>query len=80
MFRTLLTPLVAAFDLSPRNATSDLPATSEHDDGDIDPEEFARDVMIELMRNSVENLKTAEDATGRVQVCVTSDSRGPPPS
>ncbi|KDQ53971.1 hypothetical protein JAAARDRAFT_61057 [Jaapia argillacea MUCL 33604] len=61
MFRTLLTPLKATFDaaLSPRpplNPNPDL-QEEEDDDGLGAPEDFARDVLVELMRNGVENLK-----------------------
>ncbi|RDB26036.1 hypothetical protein Hypma_006119 [Hypsizygus marmoreus] len=66
MLRTLLTPLRARFDLSPKTPTTPLPPA--HDDNDIAPEDFARDVMIELMRNSVENLKLAEDTRTKIQV------------
>ncbi|KAG5645386.1 hypothetical protein DXG03_006339 [Asterophora parasitica] len=66
MLRNLLTPLRARFDLSPRTPTNPLPPTIDEDD--IAPEDFARDVIIELMRNSVENLKLAEDARTRIQV------------
>lgn len=63
MFRTLLTPLRAAFD-SPRTAAF---TDSNHGlmDEEVAPEDFARDVMVELMRNSVEHLKLAEDAKSR---------------
>lgn len=67
MLRTLLTPLRARFDLSPRTTTTPLPPTIQDED-ELAPEDFARDVMIELMRNSVENLKLAEDTRTKIQV------------
>ncbi|GLB40924.1 putative WD40 repeats [Lyophyllum shimeji] len=66
MLRTLLTPLRARFDLSPKTPTTPLPPTQADDE--LAPEDFARDVIIELMRNSVENLKVAEDARTKIQV------------
>lgn len=59
MFRTLLTPLKAHFDFSPPN--------SGHDE-ETSPEDFARDVLIELMRNAVENLKTSETTREKTEV------------
>ncbi|KAG6865427.1 hypothetical protein C0991_002665 [Blastosporella zonata] len=67
MFRTLLTPLVARFDLSPKTTTPQVLAPQEEED-ELTPEDFARDVIIELMRNSVENLKLAEDTKTKIQV------------
>jgi hypothetical protein len=66
MLRTFLTPLRARFDLSPR-----IPSIENDDpnDDELAPEDFARDVLIELMRNSVENLKTAETRQARIEVC-----------
>ncbi|KAK7049866.1 Beige protein-like 1 [Paramarasmius palmivorus] len=64
MFRTLLTPLVAKFDLSPRIPTNAPPPV----DDEQTPEDFARDVLIELMRNAVENLKQAEHGRARTEV------------
>ncbi|KAF8233255.1 beach-domain-containing protein [Tricholoma matsutake] len=67
MLRTLLTPLRAHVDTSPRTAkTSSL--ASVLDDNELAPEEFAREVMMELMRNSVENLKLAQDIETKTQV------------
>ncbi|KAL0063705.1 Beige protein-like 1 [Marasmius tenuissimus] len=64
MFRTLLTPLVAKFDLSPRLPTNAPPSAQD----DPNPEDFAREVLIELMRNAVENLKQAETLNKRTEV------------
>ncbi|KZT25814.1 beach-domain-containing protein [Neolentinus lepideus HHB14362 ss-1] len=68
MLRTLLTPLVARFDLSPRlePTTPKTPVFGEEDD--LAPEDFARDVLIELMRNGVDKLKVAEDARSRIEI------------
>jgi hypothetical protein len=69
MFRTLLTPLRARFDLSPRSSSiSSVSPYSGRTDDDLAPEDFARDVLVELMRNSVENLKRAENAKSRTEV------------
>lgn len=65
MFGRLLTPLRARFDLSPRPEAA--PEVYEEDDG-LSAENFARDVLIELMRNSVEAIKVAQDLDSRVQV------------
>ncbi|KAG7440786.1 beach-domain-containing protein [Guyanagaster necrorhizus] len=59
MFRTLLTPLKAHFDFSP--------PISGHD-GETSPEDFARDVLIELMRNAMENLKTSDTIREKTEI------------
>ncbi|CCM01781.1 uncharacterized protein FIBRA_03848 [Fibroporia radiculosa] len=56
MFRTLLTPLSARFSFQP---------STPHPSGQIErdelaPEVFARDVLVEVMRSSIERLKAAE--------------------
>lgn len=67
MLRSLLTPLRARFDASPRPETEfAAPATSADDD--FTPEDFARDVLVELMRSSVESLKEAEHIDSRMAV------------
>ncbi|KAI5118373.1 hypothetical protein M0805_008701 [Coniferiporia weirii] len=61
----LVTPLVARFDLSPRpNATFE--STEDHETAFA--ENFARDVLIEVMRNSVESLKEAADLKAQIEV------------
>ncbi|KAF5339895.1 hypothetical protein D9611_009101 [Ephemerocybe angulata] len=63
MFQTLLSPLKARFDqLSPRSSAGTfLPASDAPSAEDVQsPEDFARDVLVQLMRNSVENLKMAD--------------------
>lgn len=63
MFQTLLSPLKARFDqLSPRtpSGTFNLPVDDVPRDDDQSPEDFARDVLVQLMQNSVENLKMAD--------------------
>jgi hypothetical protein len=67
MLRTLLTPLRAHFDTSPRTPETS-PAPPAVQDDELAPEEFAREVMIELMRSSVENLKLAQDTETKTQV------------
>ncbi|KAF8154493.1 hypothetical protein B0H34DRAFT_660452 [Crassisporium funariophilum] len=72
MFQTLLSPLRSRFELSPRSPTfPELPNSSgsqAHDRDEQAPEEFARDVLIELMRNSVENLKQTDDQRNRSEI------------
>ena len=73
MFRQLLTPLSAAFSLpqlSPRPSSTSFPhnGSDDHADDSLDPEEFARDVLIQLMRNAVENLKAAEGLRAKAEV------------
>ncbi|KAJ8689982.1 beige protein-like 1 [Pleurotus ostreatus] len=62
MFRTLLTPLRSRFEPSPAVLPSE-----EGNDDDVSPEDFARDVLIQLMRNSIESLKLAENEAAQVQ-------------
>ncbi|KAJ3575407.1 hypothetical protein NP233_g1115 [Leucocoprinus birnbaumii] len=65
MFRTLLTPLRARFDISPRLPPQNVPDILQDEPT---PEDFARDVMVELMRNSVEELKHAERFEDRLKI------------
>jgi len=67
MLRTLLSPLRTRFDMSPQTPTTSLPPTVPSDEEQA-PEEFARDVITELMRNSMEDLKHAEDTRTKHQV------------
>ncbi|KAI0826715.1 beach-domain-containing protein [Trametes gibbosa] len=68
MLRTLFTPLSARFSLpsplSPRNSQDSAPEESD----ELDPEDFARDVLVELMRNATERLKAANSLTERIEV------------
>ncbi|KAG5335279.1 hypothetical protein C0989_001571 [Termitomyces sp. Mn162] len=69
MFQALLTPLRGRLDLGASPKTTTPPVlVSQVEENELAPEDFARDVMIELMRNSVENLKLAEDAKTKIQV------------
>lgn len=68
MLRSLLTPLKARFDVSPLSSPS-LQTTHTPVNDDFAPEDFARDVLIELMRNSMEKLKSSEDLRSRNEVC-----------
>ncbi|KAL5513687.1 BPH1 [Sanghuangporus vaninii] len=61
----LVTPLVARFDHSPR-PESEFGNHSELEDASA--EDFARDVKIELMRNSVESLKATETLVDKIEV------------
>jgi hypothetical protein len=65
MLRSLLTPLRARFDVSPTRP--DEPVAAPADD-ELTPEDFARDVLVELMRNSVESLKGADNVRSRTEV------------
>jgi hypothetical protein len=64
MLRTLLTPLSNRFPLSPRPDVA--PVNTDNDEPA--PEDFARDVLVEVMRNAVERLKIAEGLNARTQV------------
>ena len=68
MFSALLTPLRARFETAPQVEVITTPTTDNVDD--IAPEDFARDVLIELMRNAVEKLKTTGDVSSQVEVGV----------
>ncbi|KAJ7454045.1 beach-domain-containing protein [Mycena galericulata] len=71
MLRTLLTPLRLRFDSSPRSAlTNNATTPSIPDEDELDPEDFARDVLIELMRISVDKLKQADSTPERIEVLV----------
>ena len=64
MLRTLLSPISSRFPLSPRPEVAPTPA----DNDELSPEDFARDVLVEIMRNAVERLKLAEGLNERTQV------------
>ncbi len=68
MFSALLTPLRARFEIAPQVEAVTTPATDNV--VDIAPEDFARDVLIEIMRNAVEKLKTTGDICSQVEVGV----------
>ena len=70
MFSALLTPLRARFETVPQVEAITSPETDNVDG--IAPEDFARDVLIELMRNAVEKLKTTGDVCSQVEVRVMS--------
>ncbi|KAI0002519.1 beach-domain-containing protein [Russula compacta] len=65
MFSALLTPLRARFETQPRVETITTPTADNGDDRA--PEDFARDVLIEIMRNAVEKLKTMQDVCSKVE-------------
>ncbi|KAG6877946.1 hypothetical protein C0993_001804 [Termitomyces sp. T159_Od127] len=68
MFQALLTPLRGRFELATSLKTTTSPAiASQVGQDELAPEDFARDVIVELMRNSVENLKVAEDTRTQIQ-------------
>lgn len=68
MFSALLTPLRARFETQPRVETITTPTADNGDDRA--PEDFARDVLIEIMRNAVEKLKATQDVRSKVEVGV----------
>ena len=68
MFSALLTPLRARFEVTPQVEAVTAPTTDNV--VDIAPEDFARDVLIEIMRNAVDKLKTTGDVCSRVEVGV----------
>jgi hypothetical protein len=63
MLSAILTPLRARFDLSPRLQPSASLAPAEPE-----PEDVAREILQELMRNVVEKLKTTEETLGKIDV------------
>ncbi|KAF5354041.1 hypothetical protein D9756_006953 [Leucocoprinus leucothites] len=65
MLRTFLTPLRARFDVSPRLPPQN---ASNMQQDERTPEDFARDVLVELMRNSVEELKQVEGFEERMKI------------
>lgn len=65
MLRTLLTPISARFSATPFPQT---PTGKTEEDDDLDPEDFARDVLVELMRNSIDRLKDAQDVQSKLEV------------
>lgn len=71
MFERLITPLRARFEPSPLPEAS-FEVIEDHETASA--ENFARDVLIEIMRNSVESLKEAEDLKAKIEVCSQSSS------
>jgi hypothetical protein len=71
MFTNLLSPLKARFDqLSPRTPSQAFLDVAASPQDDVQsPEDFARDVLVQLMRNSVENLKMADTQGVKGEVC-----------
>ena len=67
MLRSLLTPLRARFDVSPSRPDAAFEPVAPAED-ELTPEDFARDVLVELMRNSVESLKGADNVKSRTEV------------
>ena len=65
MLRTLLTPLSTRFAPTP---FPDSPGIVEEEE--LSPEDFAQEVLIELMRDAVEKLKGAQDAPSRTNVLI----------
>ncbi|TBU31477.1 beach-domain-containing protein [Dichomitus squalens] len=69
MLRTLLTPLSARFSLpSPLSPRASSGSEVFSDPDELAPEDFARDVLVELMRNATERLKTADTLSERIEV------------
>ena len=66
MFGRLITPLKARFDLSPRPEAA---FQSKDDIDTMSAENFARDVLMQLMRNLVDSLKEAESLQSKIDVC-----------
>jgi hypothetical protein len=59
MFKNLLTPFRSHFEDPPQTVPG--VQVNGGDEELMSPEDFARDVLIQLMRNSMENLKEADD-------------------
>lgn len=80
MLRTFLSPLSARFTspTTPRqengfgsgSGNGNGGGNGEEEGSSITPEDFARDVLIEVMRKSVERLKFAEGLNARTEVCL----------
>ncbi|PCH37188.1 beach-domain-containing protein [Wolfiporia cocos MD-104 SS10] len=68
MFRTLLTPLSTRFAISPLLSNPDSAQQEHGAEDELAPEDFARDVLNEVMRNSVERLKFADTLELRTEV------------
>jgi hypothetical protein len=68
MLRGLLTPFRARFDQQQISSAGTAPGAAEDDEDFVTPEEFARDVLVELMRNSVDNLKAADSIQEQTEV------------
>ncbi|KAI0273049.1 beach-domain-containing protein [Russula aff. rugulosa BPL654] len=66
MFSALLTPLRTRFEAAPQVEAVTTPTADNV--VDIAPEDFARDVLIEIMRNAVEKLKTTGDVCSQAEV------------
>lgn len=77
MFKSLFTPLKARFDVRnpilspyPPSATSEVSSFESRVCLEI-PEDFERDERIQTMRQSVEDIKSAESVQERLQVIVS---------
>ena len=66
MLGRLLTPLRAHFEPPP---APKFQASVSATDEDASAEDFARDVLVELMRNSMDRLKEAETLNDKIEVC-----------
>lgn len=64
MLRSLLSPLSDRFVLTPRPELN----SAQPEQDVFSPEDFARDVLVEVMRNAVERLKFAEGLNARSEV------------
>jgi len=63
----VVSPLRTRFDLSPKTPTTPSRPTVPSEEEQA-PEDFSRDVITKLMRNSMEDLKHAEDTRTKQQV------------
>jgi hypothetical protein len=68
MLQTLLSPLRSRFDLSPKTPTTATVQSPKEQEQTQSPEDFARDVLVELMRSAVENLKRADGERAKCEV------------
>ena len=69
MFRSLLTPFRGRFVQPPAIAAdTSLASVDSTGDESLAPEDFARDVLIELMRNAVDSLKAADNIHAQTDV------------
>ena len=65
MLRSLFSPLLGP---SPSQQTFAVPEEPPQARAEATPEDFARDVLVEIMKNSIERLKVAQGLTSRSEV------------
>lgn len=74
MFQRLFTPIRARFEVAPVPKPR-VSVASEISEPELSPENFQRDTRIELMRNWVESVKSADNIMDKIQVRDASRAR-----